>query len=137
MPQRVLKVHHLDNVGVALTGLGAGETVSLEGVPFVITSAIPAKHKFATVSFSPGDPVYMYGVLVGKATEPIPLGGWVNTKNVHHAAGDFTVGARQTSWVKPDTARFAGRTFNGYHRSDGSVGTANYWLVIPMVFCEN
>ena len=25
----------------------------------------------------------------------------------------------------------------GYHRADGSVGTANYWLVIPMVFCEN
>ncbi len=137
MQQRVLKVHHLDNVGVALTGLGAGETVSLEGVPFVISSAIPAKHKFATASLAIGDPIYMYGVLVGKATEPIPLGGWVNTKNVHHAAGDFTVGARQTSWIKPDTAHFAGRTFNGYHRSDGSVGTANYWVVIPMVFCEN
>src|SRR6185312_13740685 len=25
----------------------------------------------------------------------------------------------------------------GYHRADGKVGTANYWLVIPMVFCEN
>ena len=30
-----------------------------------------------------------------------------------------------------------GRTFNGYHRADGSVGTANYWIVIPLVFCEN
>ena len=27
--------------------------------------------------------------------------------------------------------------FNGYHRSDGRVGTANYWLFIPTVFCEN
>jgi len=25
----------------------------------------------------------------------------------------------------------------GYHRADGSVGVANYWLVIPLVFCEN
>jgi altronate hydrolase len=25
----------------------------------------------------------------------------------------------------------------GYHRSNGSVGTGNYWVVIPMVFCEN
>jgi altronate hydrolase len=25
----------------------------------------------------------------------------------------------------------------GYHRNDGSVGTANYWLFIPTVFCEN
>lgn len=27
--------------------------------------------------------------------------------------------------------------FLGYHRSDGRVGTANYWLFIPTVFCEN
>jgi len=25
----------------------------------------------------------------------------------------------------------------GYHRKDGRVGTANYWIFIPMVFCEN
>ena len=25
----------------------------------------------------------------------------------------------------------------GYHRADGQVGTRNYWLVIPLVFCEN
>ena len=25
----------------------------------------------------------------------------------------------------------------GYHRPDGQVGTRNYWLVLPMVFCEN
>src|SRR5690606_26699473 len=32
---------------------------------------------------------------------------------------------------------FSGRTFMGFHREDGKVGTANYWLVIPLVFCEN
>ncbi len=25
----------------------------------------------------------------------------------------------------------------GYHRADGQVGTRNYWLVVPLVFCEN
>jgi altronate hydrolase len=34
-------------------------------------------------------------------------------------------------------SKFAGRTFMGYHRSDGRVGTANYWIFIPTVFCEN
>ncbi|NCU04989.1 MAG: UxaA family hydrolase [Chitinophagaceae bacterium] len=29
------------------------------------------------------------------------------------------------------------KTFKGYRRSDGRVGTANYWLFIPTVFCEN
>lgn len=137
MQQRVLKVHHADNVGVALTGLSAGEEVLLEDKSYTLAEAIPAKHKFALVPLEPGASVYMYGVLVGKATQAIPVGGWINTKNVHHAAGDFSVGARHTDWVKPDTSKFKGRTFNGYHRGDGSVGTANYWLVIPMVFCEN
>ncbi|RYY90834.1 MAG: altronate dehydratase, partial [Chitinophagaceae bacterium] len=40
-------------------------------------------------------------------------------------------------WSAPDVSKFAGRTFNGYHRPDGRVGTANYWLFIPTVFCEN
>jgi altronate hydrolase len=25
----------------------------------------------------------------------------------------------------------------GYHRANGTVGTANHWLVVPLVFCEN
>ena len=37
----------------------------------------------------------------------------------------------------PITINFKGRTFNGYHRKDGKVGTANHWLVIPLTFCEN
>jgi altronate hydrolase len=137
MKQRALKVHPSDNVGVALTTLKAGETVDLDGVSYYITEEVPAKHKFSTVDLAPGDPVHMYGVLVGKATQSIPKGGWINTGNVHHAAGDFHVGSRHTDWVKPDTSAFEGKTFNGYHRTDGSVGTANYWVVIPMVFCEN
>ena len=29
------------------------------------------------------------------------------------------------------------RAFLGYHRPDGQVGTRNYWIVVPLVFCEN
>src|SRR5918994_2006950 len=29
------------------------------------------------------------------------------------------------------------KIFLGYHRPDGQVGTANYWLIVPLVFCEN
>jgi len=76
-------------------------------------------------------------VLVGKAQERIAKGGWISTKNVKHAASNFTIAERKTDWIKPDVSKFVNRTFNGYHRSDGSVGTANYWIVIPMVFCEN
>src|SRR5690606_23898841 len=44
---------------------------------------------------------------------------------------------RRSSDLKPDVSAFVGRSFNGFHRSNGTVGTANHWLVIPLVFCEN
>lgn len=133
----VLKVHPGDNVLVALTNLPKGGRVAYEGEEFVLQDNITAKHKFVTHDLKQGDPVYMYGVLVGKAQQEIPQGGLISTSNVKHAANDFTVGERRTSWQAPNVDKYATKTFMGYHRSDGSVGTANYWLVIPMVFCEN
>lgn len=133
----VLKVNPDDNVLVALTNLLKDERVVFEGQEYLIREPVKAKHKFAMTDLATGDAVIMYGVLVGKAQQPIPRGGLISTGNVKHAANDFSVGERKTDWAKPNIAKFAGRTFNGYHRADGSVGTANYWIVIPMVFCEN
>jgi altronate hydrolase len=61
----------------------------------------------------------------------------INTFNLKHYANSFGNKQRQSSWTPPDTSRFSSKTFNGYYRSDGQVGTANYWLLIPLVFCEN
>jgi altronate hydrolase len=133
----VLQVHPADNVLVALTNLEKGTVVSFEGMEYRIGEQVKAKHKFATADLKPGDPITMYGVLVGKAQAPIKKGGLISTTNVKHATNDFTVGERHTEWVVPDVSAFRNRTFDGYHRADGSVGTANYWVVIPMVFCEN
>jgi altronate hydrolase len=135
--QTVLKVHPADNVLVALTNLEKNATIVFEGRETIIQETIKAKHKFATTDLDAGDSIIMYGVLVGKAQQAIKKGGLISTSNVKHAANDFSVGQRHTDWIKPDTAAFADRTFNGYPRADGSVGTANYWVVVPMVFCEN
>ena len=133
----VLKVHPADNVLVALTNLEKGKVISFEGQEYTIQENVKAKHKFATTDLAAGDPITMYGVLVGRAQQPIKKGGLISTASVKHAASDFTIGERHTEWVMPDISAYAGRTFKGYHRADGSVGTANYWVVIPMVFCEN
>jgi altronate hydrolase len=137
MSQRVLKVHQDDNVIVALTDLQPDETVALNGAQWQVRERIPAKHKFVAEDLDAGAPIYMYGVLVGKAQSPIKKGGLISTANVKHAANDFTVGERKTDWRQPNVSKFQKRTFMGYYRPDGSVGTANYWLVVPMVFCEN
>jgi altronate hydrolase len=137
MKQRVLKVHPADNVIVALQDLHKGETVHCQGKDHLPAADISAKHKFFEKEMQPGEKVIMYGVLVGTVRQPIPKGGLMTTENVVHAAAPFGYRPGNTQWTPPDVSRFAGRTFNGYYRSDGRVGTANYWLFIPMVFCEN
>jgi altronate hydrolase len=132
-----LQIHPKDNVLVALQDLAQGTTINFEGDLFSLTDKVAAKHKFSLVDLEPGDQIFMYGVLVGKATRHIPKGGPISTKTVHHASDEFHLGKRKLDWHKPDTSKFEGKTFMGYHRADGSVGTGNYWIVVPLVFCEN
>src|SRR5689334_2772502 len=137
MKQKVLKIHPKDNVLVALQNLTKGEQIVYNGEEYVLQENVPAKHKFFTRDLNTGDKVIMYGVLVGKAQVPVPRGGWMNTLNVKHAADPYSYKPYHYEWHVPDVSKFKGRTFNGYHRKDGRVGTANYWLFMPTVFCEN
>lgn len=132
-----VQIHPDDNVLVALRNLPAGEKIEWQGKAITLPQPVNAKHKFSIVDLATGEKVYMYGVLVGKTTQPIPLGGLISTENLKHATDSHPNGARKTSWEAPDVSKWASRTFMGYHRSDGRVGTANYWVVIPLVFCEN
>jgi altronate hydrolase len=135
--QKVLKVHPDDNLIVALQDLKAEEQVSLNGESFALVYSTPAKHKFATQAFNPGDAVVMYGVLVGRAVKPIQRGEVITTSNVKHASSTPQIRKSDYHWMPPNVDRFVNRTFNGFHRTDGKVGVANYWIVIPLVFCEN
>ena len=137
MAELVLKVHPNDNVIVALKDLKKGQEVLYKGEIFVLQDDVNAKHKFFTNDMQTGDEIIMYGVLVGKAQHFIPKGGVMNTENTKHAADPFEYRPYHYRWTPPDVSKFEGRTFSGYHRSDGRVGTANYWLFMPTVFCEN
>lgn len=137
MAQQFLQIHPKDNVLAALHDLTEGTKIHHNGKVFKLVGLTRAKHKFTTVDLAPGDEVTMYGTLVGKAIRSIRKGETITTDNVVHAASEYAVGKEKTSWKAPDIAKWKTSTFNGYHRADGGVGTANYWLVIPMVFCEN
>lgn len=137
MKQLVLKVHPKDNVLVALSDLKAGQTVVYQGLNYTLVDDIDAKHKFYTADMNTGDEIYMYGTLVGKIQFAVRAGVRMTTDNLKHAAAPYEFRPYHYSWQAPDVSKFAGRTFNGYHRADGKVGTANYWLFIPTVFCEN
>jgi altronate hydrolase len=137
MMNTFLKIHPADNMVVALQKLVKGTRIKVREEEIELVDDVPAKHKFSLITLKPGDEAYMYGVLVGKAVSHIVKGSLMTTKNLEHAASPFTLGNRKTEWHLPEVAKYRQKQFMGYHRSNGTVGTANYWLVIPMVFCEN
>ncbi|OYD46822.1 altronate hydrolase [Sphingobacterium cellulitidis] len=132
-----LQIHPKDNVLVALRDLVAGYTLKFQGKEVVLKRAVSAKHKLTIEPMKKDSEVYMYGVLVGKVNEDLDAGELLDVHNLRHAAEDFKLGERKLEWVQPDVSAFKERSFKGFHRSNGQVGTANYWLVIPLVFCEN
>ena len=137
MKHNVLKIHPKDNVLVALTDLNKGDNITFENQTITLKTSVNAKHKYAQQDFAPGDYIYMYGIIVGKAKAPIAQGEAITTENLAHATSPYTGKRESTTWEAPDVSRWKGQTFDGYHRADGKVGTANYWLVVPLVFCEN
>lgn len=136
---KILKIHPKDNVLVALTDLAKGEKVTYNSQEFNLQDAVAAKHKFATEKLSKGDAVYMYGVLVGRAKKDIKEGGLISTTNLEHDTEKYSAEDSENKevWNAPDISKFVNKTFNGYHRADGKVGTENNWLIIPLVFCQN
>jgi altronate hydrolase len=132
-----LQIHPDDNVLVALQDLPAGTDISFNGHQIKLQQNISAKHKFLINDITAGHPITMYGVLVGKASKAIRQGEAITTDNVVHDANAFHEKDSSLDWQAPDISKWQGRSFMGYHRADGQVGTRNYWLVIPLVFCEN
>ncbi|MGO9084138.1 MAG: UxaA family hydrolase [Candidatus Sulfotelmatobacter sp.] len=137
MQNAVFKLDPTDNVLTALRRLSKGERVSVPPHEYVLSTDVPAKHKFAAEFVPVGGDLVMYGVLVGKATAPIQAGEVLTTRNVRHDAAGFREKSGEYRWAAPDARKWRERTFAGYARADGQVGTRNYWLVVPLVFCEN
>ena len=131
-----LQIDEADNVLIALMDLVPGE-VDFEGKAIMIQHPVPAKHKFLIDDVKAGTKVIMYGVPVGTVIKDLMAGELLTTENLTHFADEVHLGRPGFKWPGLDVSRWANRTFNGFYRPDGKVGTANYWLFVPLVFCEN
>ena len=133
----VLHLDARDNVLVALRSLPVGDVVPFPNGSCRVVEPIPAKHKMAIADLRPGDPVFLYGIMVGEAVQSVPSGCLLTPRNVRHRAAEFDAARRPARTTLPDPRAWSAHTFMGYRRADGQVGTRNYWLVVPLVFCES
>jgi altronate hydrolase len=135
--QKILQLDPRDNVLIALSDLTQNETIEFSGQKYSLLSNVPAKHKFSTEDLPADANVIMYGVLVGKTSQPVRQGELLTVGNMRHEAAPYQEQSGDYHWTPPNVSRWKGRKFLGFRRADGQVGTRNYWIVVPLVFCEN
>jgi altronate hydrolase len=132
-----VRLHPQDDVAIAKTGLPADTTLALEtGARVAVRQPIPGGHKIALREIATGAPVHRYGQVIGLASRAIAPGEHVHVHNL--SVQDF---AREPAFgadVQPVTFVPEGerRTFLGYRRADGRVGTRNYVAIISTVNCS-
>jgi altronate hydrolase len=141
MAEMVLQLDPRDNVIVALADLEPGSLAQFgdpaSPLSCEVQEPIPAKQKMALAELNSGDLIIMYGMVVGEVVSPIRRGGLIGSRNIKHRTGDYSTARHPAAIQPPDASPWSGRTFLGFHRADGQVGTRNYWIVLPLVFCEN
>jgi altronate hydrolase/galactarate dehydratase len=128
----ILRLSPQDNVVIALTDLPAG--VSIPGADCATGEPIPRGHKIASAPISAGENVVRYGQIIGQATGNIEPGRHVHRHNL--GMGDHKQDYAHASAAKALPPIADGRSFMGYHRADGRVGTRNYVGIVTTVNCS-
>ena len=129
----VIRLDARDNIVVARVPVPAGTEIPQEGISAL--TDIPLGHKIATKSIRRGEPVYKYGAFIGRASRDVPPGTHMHNDTILFDGGagrngqiSFSSDYLETALLPPERRR----TFHGYVRADGRVGTRNF-VAIPVV----
>jgi altronate hydrolase len=132
--RRAVRLRPGDNVAVATRPIPKGATVPLDGLEVLAREPIGLGHKLALEPIQTGQPVRKFGQTIGFASRPIEPGSWVH---VHNVSADAFAREYALARDRPETPRAAQpRTFRGFLRPDGRVGTRNDIAVISTVNCS-
>ena len=126
-----------DNVAVAKTEILKGYSLLYSDTLITIKSTVPTGHRFALSDIKRGEKVKQYSYPFG-ISNGISMGSKVDGSNVSEIRVDYkkllkgyTVPRMHTSLNKTD------KTFFGYKRKNGEVGTRNYYVIIPTSLCAS
>lgn len=131
----VIRINEHDNVVTALRPLSKGEIIKTNGINVKLRDNIPFGHKIAVYSITADGPVIKYGFPIGKATRNIVSGEHVHSHNL----SSLLAGTKEYTYSPNfrDFPKEPSRSFLGYERKDGRVGTRNEVWIIPTVGCVN
>ncbi len=127
-----------DNVAVVKHGVPAGLRIRMpDGRELTVTGAVGPGHRFATADVPAGAFVRQYGQPIGtsrgiKAGEPITVQNMSNdVPVVRELAADLRLALPD---YFPEAKR---KSFRGFRRADGRIGSRNFILVVPTSMCAS
>jgi len=128
----VIQLSHQDNVLIALRDLTKGD--HFYKLNSALDTSIKRGHKVASRPIGKGDAILRYGQIIGQAKCDINIGEHVHVHNLEMSPHkqDYAFASKANTLPKIETKR----TFMGYHRADGCVGTRNYVGIITTVNCS-
>ncbi|MGH2532248.1 MAG: UxaA family hydrolase [Thermomicrobiales bacterium] len=134
-------LHPEDAVAIAKQPLLPGTTLVLEdGSQVRVAQMIPPGHKVALRNIAADEPVKKFGQVIGFATQEVQPGQHVHTQNLTiKEQGSLTLDYAFSEEYRPvelipEAER---RTFMGFRRADGRIGTRNYVAVLASVNCSS
>jgi len=132
---RAVRVRPTDDVAVAVDALEAGDAITVGDDTVRIREAIPAGHKVALRALGVGDVIHKYGWAIGRLTAAVEAGDWIHSHNLKtQLEGTLDYSYEPTTRAEaPGTPR----TWEGFKRAGGRVGTRNEVWVINTVGCVN
>ena len=132
-------LHPSDHVAIAKQPLLPRTVLITPHGEITIAQMIPPGHKFALLAAAQDEPIRRYGQIIGFATQDVRPGQHVHSHNLAVGEGGLTLDyAYATEYVPveyvPESER---RTFMGFRRKDGRVGTRNYVGILASVNCSS
>src|SRR6266567_585767 len=134
MSPRYIRVHEYDNVAIIVDpdGAPAGTQFS-DGLSLL--EHVPQSHKVALQDVDSGGAVVRYGQIIGMATRAIKAGSWVREDLLTLPAPPPLDALPMATATPAPLPPLTGHTFEGFHNSDGSVGTKNILGITTTVQC--
>ncbi|CAA9565312.1 MAG: Altronate dehydratase [uncultured Thermomicrobiales bacterium] len=134
-----VRLHPEDAVAIAKVPLLPRTVLAADDGEVRVGAMIPPGHKVALRAVAEGEPVRKYGQIIGFATRPIAPGAHVHSHNLAVGEGQLTLdyafaSERPPVAFVPEAER---RTFLGFRRADGRVGTRNYVGILASVNCSS
>ena len=136
MEKTYLKINKADSVVVCLQPMKKGETIETDGGCVTLLQDTPAGHKVLLKDIKAGEDIIKYGYPIGHAQKDLKAGEWVNEDNLKTNLSGTLSYTYQPVDNKLDFEDEK-RTFMGYRRKNGEVGTRNEIWIVPTVGCVN